>query len=174
LRNVLFISRYVVLSSALESTRRVYKLSTYLPKFQVWRTYQKTYKRWNPYWKIFCHYEKKGCFATRLETQILSCIEHLQLTVFICCECYWTSCKSYKSYKSFNLLYIRCNSLQLNYNFVITTPFQLLHNSPMITIIMSCWHHFSSIHQNLTCGTMKIFCDFFEILISIVHYDYSF
>jgi hypothetical protein len=62
----------------------------------------------------------------------------------------------------------------IHYNFVTTIPFQLLCNSPMTTIIMSCWRHFSSIHQNLTHGTMKIFCDFFEILISIVHYDYSF
>ncbi len=113
---------------------------------------------------------KKGCFAIGPAIQFVSCIRHLQLTVFICCECYPTSCKSCKNCNS---PYIRCNSLQLNYNFV-TTLFQLLCNSPMITIIMSCWHHFSSIHQNLTCGTMKIFRDFFEILISIIHYDYSF
>jgi hypothetical protein len=48
-----------------------------------------------------------------------------------------------------------------HYNFVTTTPFQLLCNFPMITIIMSCWHHFSSINQNLTHGTMKIFHDCF-------------
>ncbi len=108
---------------------------------------------------------KEGVFAIGLATQFLSCITHLQLTVFICCECYLTSCKSCKNCNS---PYIQCNSLQLNYNFVTRTPFQLLCNSPMITIIMSWWCHFSSIHQNLTCGTMKffhdflIFCDFFK------------
>ncbi len=117
------------------------------------------------------HYEWKRCFATSLATQFLSCIKHLQLILFICCECYWTSCKSCKCYNS---LYIWCNSLQLNYSFVATTLFQLLCNSPMIIITMSCWFHFSFIHQNLTCGIMKICCDFFEILISIIHYDYSF
>ncbi len=82
--------------------------------------------------------------------------------------------KLYKNCKSCNLSYIQCNSLQLNYNFVTTTPFQLLCNSPMITIIKSCWCHFSSIHQILTHDTIKIFRDFFKILISIFHYDYSF
>ncbi len=71
-------------------------------------------------------------------------------------------------------IYIGCNSLQLYYNFVTTTPFQLLCNSSMTIIIMSHWCHFSSIHQNLTHAIMKIFHDFFEILISIIHYDYSF
>jgi len=82
--------------------------------------------------------------------------------------CYQTSCKSCNS------LYIWCNSLQFNYKFDATTPFQLLCNSLMTTIIRSCWHHFSSIHQNLTRGTMKKFGEFFKILISIIHYDYSF
>jgi hypothetical protein len=117
------------------------------------------------------HYEKKRCFATSLATQFLNCIGHLQLTIFICYDCYQTS---YKSCKSCNSPYIWCNSLQFNYNFVATIPFQLLCNSPMTIILMSCWSHFSSIHQNLTCGIMRIFCDFFEILISIVHYDYLF
>jgi len=70
---------------------------------------------------------------------------------------------------TYNSPYIWCNSLQLNYNFVAITPFQLLCNSPMTIIIMSCWCHFSFIHQILTHGTMRIFCDFFEILISIFH-----
>ncbi len=45
-------------------------------------------------------------------------------------------------------------------------PYDYNHN----VMLMS----FSSIHQNLTHGTMRIVCDFFEILISIIHYDYSF
>jgi hypothetical protein len=108
------------------------------------------------------------CFTIGLATQFLNYIRHLQLIIFIYCECHWTSCKSCNS------PYIRCNSVQFNNNFVATTPFQLLCNSPMTTIIMSCWRHFSSVHQNLTHGTTRIFHDFFEILISIIHYDYSF
>jgi len=111
------------------------------------------------------HYEKKRCFAIGLAIQFLSCIKHLQLTIFIRCEYYQ---------RSYNTLYIQCNSLQFNYNFIITTLFQLLCNSPMTIIIMSCWCYFSSIHQNLTRRTMKSFHGFFEILISIIHYDYSF
>jgi len=115
---------------------------------------------------------KKGCFVTSFATQFLSCIGHLQFTVFICCECYWTSCKSC------NLSYIWCNLLQLNYKFVATTLFQLLCNFLMIIIIMLCWRHFLSIHQNLTHGTMRIFCDCFEILIyplsiMIIHLKWS-
>ncbi len=60
---------------------------------------------------------------------------------------------------TYNSLYIWCNSLQLNYNFVAKTPFQLLCNSSMTIIIMSRWCQFSSIHQNLTRGTMRIFRD---------------
>ncbi len=80
----------------------------------------------------------------------------MQLTIFMCCECYRTRCKSCNS------LYIRCNSLQFNYNFIITIPFQLLYNSLISIIIMSCWCYFSSIHQNLTCGTMRIFVIFLK------------
>jgi hypothetical protein len=34
-----------------------------------------------------CHYEKRGCFPIGLATQFLSYIGHLQLTIFIHCEC---------------------------------------------------------------------------------------
>jgi len=34
-----------------------------------------------------------------------------------------------------------CNSLQLNYNLIKTTHFQLLFNSIIITPMMSCWCH---------------------------------
>jgi hypothetical protein len=75
---------------------------------------------------------------------------------------YWSSCKSWNS------------SCATHYNFVATTHFQLLCNSPTITIIMSCWRHFF-IHPSKfnTCHYEKK-RDFFEILISIVQYDYSF
>lgn len=33
------------------------------------------------------HYERKGCFIISLATQFLSCVGHLQLTIFIRCEC---------------------------------------------------------------------------------------
>jgi hypothetical protein len=45
-------------------------------------------------------------------------------------------------------------------------PYDYIHNVMLTS--------FLSIHKTLTCGTMKKICDFFEILISIVHYDYSF
>jgi len=49
-----------------------------------------------------------------------------------------------------------------HYNFVIIILFQVLCKSPMITIIMSCWHHFSSIHQNLICGILLFFMIFLK------------
>ncbi len=114
---------------------------------------------------------KKGCFVTSLATQFLSCIGHFQLTVFICCECYWKSCKSCNS------PYIWCNSLQLNYNFVATTLFQLLCNSPMTIIIMSCLRHVSSIHQNLTWARRGFFVIFLKYWypssIMIIHFRWS-
>ncbi len=171
MRKFLFISRYVELSSALESFQRVYNLSINLPQTLGVKNLSENIKKTKPLLNNVLSLWKKRCFAISLATQFLNCIEHLQLTIFICYECYRTSCKNYKSCNS---LYIWCNSLQLNYSFVVKIPFQLLCNSPMITIIMSCWHHFSSIHQNLTCGTMRIFYDFFEILVSIFHYDYLF
>ncbi len=71
-----------------------------------------------------------------------------------------------------------CNSLYNDFTLVeliATIYFQLLCNSLMTTTIMACWCHFSSIHQNLTHGTMRIFgWMFLKILISIEHYDYSF
>jgi hypothetical protein len=84
------------------------------------------------------HYEKKGVFQLALQLN------------------FWDALDTYNS------PYIWCNSLQLNYNFVTTTHFLLPCNSLMTIIIMSCWHHFSSIHQNLTHGIMKKNCDFFE------------
>ncbi len=63
-----------------------------------------------------------------------------------------------------------------------TIQLQLCHNNSFSTTMQLPYDYnhnvmmtsFSSIHQNLTRGTIKIFYDFFEILISIVHYDYSF
>ncbi len=56
---------------------------------------------------------------------------------------------------------------------IATIYFQLLCNSLMTTTIMACWCHFSSIRQNLTHGTMRIFgWMFFKILISIEHYSF--
>ncbi len=105
------------------------------------------------------HYEKKGCFATSLATQFLSCSGHLQLIVFICCECHQTN---YNCCKSCNSSYIQCNS----FSTTMQPPNDYNHNVMLTS--------FLSIHENLTCDTMRIFHDFFEILISIIHYDYSF
>jgi hypothetical protein len=35
---------------------------------------------------------KNGCFTIGLTTQFLSCNDHLQLTIFLRCECYQTNC----------------------------------------------------------------------------------
>jgi hypothetical protein len=48
----------------------------------------------------------------------------------------------------------------------------------MTIIIISCWSHFSFVHQNLTHGTMRIFCDFFwkywyPLSIVIIHFRWS-
>jgi hypothetical protein len=64
----------------------------------------------------------------------------------------------------------------------ITTQFQLCRNNFFSTTMQLPYDYnhnvmmmsFSFIHQNLTGGIMKKIHDFFEILISIVHYDYSF
>jgi len=67
-------------------------------------------------------------------------------------ECYQTSCK-------------RCNSLYILDHTLMQLSQQLFFNyyanSPVTTTIMSCSHHFSSIHQNLTHNTMRIFLWFF-------------
>jgi hypothetical protein len=60
---------------------------------------------------------------------------------------------------------------------------QLYHNNSFPTIMQFPYDYnhnvmlmsFFIIHQILTCGNMKKFGEFFfEILISIIHYDYSF
>jgi len=79
---------------------------------------------------FICSLWEKGCFATSLATQFLSCIWHLQFTVYM---------------------------MQF-----ITTLSQQLCKFLMIIIIMSCWRQFSSIHQNLTSGTMKVFLIFLK------------
>ncbi len=116
------------------------------------------------------HYEKNGCFAIGFAIQFLSCIGHLQFIIFIHCECYRTSCKSCRLQFTIYTVQLIITQLQFCHNNSFSTtmqlPYDYNHNVMMIS--------FSSIHQNLTHGIMKIFCDFFEILISIVHYDYLF
>ncbi len=90
----------------------------------------------------------------------------LQLTMFIHCECYRTSCKSCKSY---NLPYIWCNSittLSQKLFSIMQFPYDYNYN------VMLMW--FLSIHQKFNTWHYEDFLWFFKILISIVHYDYSF
>ncbi len=110
------------------------------------------------------HYEKKGCFVIGLATQFLSYIGHLELTLFIRCECYGTSCKSCNS------LYIRCNSLQFCCNNYFSTTMQLPYDNNHNVMLMSLFIHPSKLNM----WHYKKIHDFFEILISIVHYDYLF
>jgi hypothetical protein len=94
----------------------------------------------------------KNGVICNLAIRFLSCNDHLQLicnsAYFSECECYQTSCMS-------------CNSPYIysttHCNFVTTTFFQLLCNSPMTTTIMSRCCQFSSIHQNLAHSTLEIF-----------------
>ncbi len=119
---------------------------------------------WHWLWggqNIIIHYEKKRCFAT---------IRHLQLIVFTRYECHQTSCKSCKNCNSSYYGATHYNSIitllqQLLFNYY-ATPHDYNHNVMLTS--------FSSIHPNLTHGIMRIFCDFFEISISIVHYEYLF
>ncbi len=99
------------------------------------------------WYQISNHYEKNGCFATGLVTQFLNCIGHLQLIVFICCECYR---KSYKTCKNCNSPYIRCNSLQLYRNNSFSTTMQLpyanIHNVMLMSFFIhpskfNTWHY---------------------------------
>ncbi len=126
--------------------------------------------KWLNMWKIIHNYIKffyKSKFDIYFKLFIFYWNAILEKRVF----CNWPCNSIFKLHRT---LVIHCIYGATHYNFVATIPFQLLCNSLMTTIIMSCWHHFSSIHQNLTHGIMKIFHDLFEILISIVHYDYSF
>jgi len=90
----------------------------------------------------------------------------LQLTMCIHCECYRTSCKSCKSY---NLPYIWCNSITTSSQklfSIMQFPYDYNYN------VMLMW--FLSIHQKFNTWHYEGFLWFFKILISIVHYDYSF
>jgi len=91
-----------------------------------------------------------------------------------CIYMMWVLTNKLHELQNCNSLYIWCNSLQLNCNLVKTIFFQLLCNSIITALMMSCWCHWlSSIYENLTRGIMKKIghnC-FLKILISIIHYD---
>jgi hypothetical protein len=87
--------------------------------------------------------------------------DHLQLIVFLHP---WMLLDKLHELQEMQLTYVQshsrttcCNSITILSQFF----FQLLCNSSMTTIIMSLWCHFTSIHQNLSTGTMKIFWWFF-------------
>ncbi len=109
---------------------------------------------------------EKGVFYNWVYNSTLSCNEHLHFTIIL--HPWVISDKLHK------LQNIQLTIYTINCNFITITPFQLLCNSFMTITIMSCWCHFSSIHQNLTCGAMKFFGWFLKkILISTTHYDCS-
>ncbi len=95
------------------------------------------------------HYQKKTCFATSVAIQFLSCIGHLQLIVYI-------------------VQLIR-TQLQLCCNNSFPTTMQFPYDYNHNVTLMSFFIHPSNFNI-----IMKIFCDFFGILISIIHYDYLF
>jgi hypothetical protein len=72
-----------------------------------------------------------------------------------------------------NSPYVQCNSLQLNCNYAETIHFQLLRNST--TTIAISHVDINNFHPSIKTWHMALwrFLDFFfEILISIVYYDY--
>jgi hypothetical protein len=99
---------------------------------------------------VFTSLWEKKSFAIGFTTQFLSCIGHLQLTIYIV-----------------QLITIQ---LQICHNNSFSTTMQLPYDYNHNFMLMS----FLSIHQNLTHGIMRIFRDLKNKLISIVHYDYSF
>lgn len=70
--------------------------------------------------KVNLHYEKIGDFTIRLTINFLNCSIHLQLMVFLWCECYWTNCnRCIKHPKLYIVSYVNkcmCNSNATNYS----------------------------------------------------------
>jgi hypothetical protein len=94
------------------------------------------YKFATTFFNFLMHYEKKGYFVIDLVTQFLNCNHHLQFIIFLRYECYQTSRMSCKSYNS---LYIRCNSLQFCQNNSFLTNMQFHYNynhNVMLTLLI--------------------------------------
>ncbi len=87
---------------------------------------------------------RKGVFfAIGLAIHFLNSNDHLQFSIFLCCECYWTSCMNCKNYNS---LYIWCDSLQLDCNNYFSTTMQLSHNVMLMSFFIhsskfNTWHY---------------------------------
>ncbi len=96
------------------------------------------------------HYEKKGCFVINFPTQFLNCIGHLQFTI--------------------HMVPLITTQLQLCRNNSFSTTMQLPYDYNHNVMLTSFFIHPSK----LNTWHQKIFHDFFEILISIIHYDYLF
>jgi hypothetical protein len=97
------------------------------------------------------HNEEKRCFAIGLATQLLSCNDHLQLIVFLHCECYRTSCMNYRVATHYTYGATHCNSIAtmlkpLIFNYY-TIPLQFSHNSMLMLVIfihrlkLDMWHY---------------------------------
>jgi hypothetical protein len=117
-------------------------------------------------------YEKKGVLQLGLQF-------NFWVTMTICNSLYFYTHNYYRtSCMNCNSLHIRSHSNIIICNFITTILFQLLCNSPITTTMMSYWRHFSSIHQNVTCGTMKFFWwfylrYFYPSSIMIIHFKWS-
>jgi hypothetical protein len=112
---------------------------------------------------IVMHYEKKWCFATRLATQCIITLMNIIKQVA------WVARNAIHCLYSHTLMQLISAHLQS----IPTTPFQVLCNSFTTTTILSCWHHFLSIHQN-TRHYEDFWMIFFEMLMSTIYYDCSF
>jgi hypothetical protein len=110
---------------------------------------------------------EKRVFAIGLAMQFWNCIKHFQLVVFICCGCYQTSCKSHNSLYMVQLITIQ---LQLYRNNFFSITMQLTYDYNHNVMLMSIFIHPSKFN---TWHYEKNY-DLKNILISIVHHDYSF
>ncbi len=111
----------------------------------------------------------KGCFEIGLAIQFLNCNDHLQLTISLHCECYWTSCMSYKVATHCISMQLIAIQLQLCQNHSFSTIMELHYNyshNVMLTLVifihplkLNTWHY-------------EGFWIFFKILIFTVYYDF--
>jgi len=91
---------------------------------------------------------------------------HHSYTLWVLSNKLWKLQKLQLTIYTMQLITIQLQFCHNNFFQLCKLPYDYNHNVTLMS--------FSSIHQNLTCGTMRIVCDSFEILISIIHYDYSF
>ncbi len=129
----------------------------------------------NTYECVFTSLWEKKCFQFGLQFNFRVAMTICNSLYFYTHECNWTSCMNCKRCNSpyiFHPSATHCNSLQLyhnDYSFSTTMQFPCDYNhNVMLTSFLIHSSKFNTWHYDL------FWVIFFEILISIVHYDYSF